>query len=134
MWEPIKGNGLTRNSSGNACPQSAQLVQSLWTDQGLKSEIDAREMISTQKKKKKKTQVDNDSLNLPPKSSHASKKPPPPPQPPMSLTPYTTTALCLQSRCSHVVVMPVLDVAPALVNNTAFVVYLWMLEGGQQRI
>ena len=40
--------------SGNIRPQSSQLGEPRWTDPGIKSEISARELISTSKKKKKK--------------------------------------------------------------------------------
>ena len=46
-------NELTRISSGNACQQSSQLVELLWTGSGLKSGIGARKLISTQKKETK---------------------------------------------------------------------------------
>ena len=45
------GNELTRNSSGDARPQSSQLVEPLWTDRGIKSGISVRELISTLKKR-----------------------------------------------------------------------------------
>ena len=38
---------LTRNLSGNIWPQSSQLVEPLWTDPGIKSGINVRELIST---------------------------------------------------------------------------------------
>ena len=41
-----QGIELTRNSLWNAWPQSPQLVEPLWTDLGLKSEICVRELIS----------------------------------------------------------------------------------------
>ena len=65
-----QGNELTRNSS-------SQLAVALWTDPGLMSGIDTRELISALKKKKKKTQAWNDLSNLLSKSSSARKKPPP---------------------------------------------------------
>ena len=34
--ETNQGNELTRNSSGNARPQSTQLAESLWTEPNLK--------------------------------------------------------------------------------------------------
>ena len=46
------GNGLKRNSSGNAGPQSSQLAKPLWTDPDLKSETNVRALISTLEKKK----------------------------------------------------------------------------------
>ena len=52
--EAYRGNELTRNSSGNACPQSAKLNEPLWTDPGLKGEIGVCKLISTEKKKKEK--------------------------------------------------------------------------------
>ena len=58
MWEPIRENELTHNSSGNTRPQLSQLAEPLWTDRGLKKEkekkrrsgIGVRELISTLKK------------------------------------------------------------------------------------
>ena len=47
-------NELTRNSSGNARPQSSQFAEPLWTDPGMISGISVLELISTSKKKKKK--------------------------------------------------------------------------------
>ena len=47
-----QGNELTRKMSGNARPQSSQLVEPLWTDPGLKRRNGARELIFTLKKKK----------------------------------------------------------------------------------
>ena len=41
-----QGNELTRKMSGNARPQSSQLVEPLWTDPGQGSEICVRELIS----------------------------------------------------------------------------------------
>ena len=38
---------FTRNSSGNARPQSSQLAEPLWADPGLKSGIGARQLTST---------------------------------------------------------------------------------------
>ena len=46
----LYGNELTRNSSGNIRPQSSQFAEPLWTDPGIKSGINARELISTLKK------------------------------------------------------------------------------------
>ena len=51
-----QGNELTCNSSGNAMPQSSQLVEPLGTDPGLKGGTGVRELICTLKKKKKKKQ------------------------------------------------------------------------------
>ena len=45
-------NRLTRNSSGNAQPQSSQLAEPLLTGPGLKSGISVRKLISTKKKRK----------------------------------------------------------------------------------
>ena len=45
-------NKLTRNSSGNARPQSSEPAEPLWTDSGIKNGIGVHEMISTKKKKK----------------------------------------------------------------------------------
>ena len=42
-----QGNELTRNSSGNAGPQSSQLDEPLWTDPDQKNGNDVRELIST---------------------------------------------------------------------------------------
>ena len=67
-------NELTRNSSGNARPQSSQLAEPLWTDPGIKSGISVHDLISTLKKKK--AQAGNELSNILPKSSHAGKKPP----------------------------------------------------------
>ena len=47
----LSGNEPTRNSSENARLQSSQLAVPLWTDLGLKSETNLRELISTLKKK-----------------------------------------------------------------------------------
>ena len=41
-----QGNELTRNWSCNARLQSFQLTEPLWTDPGLKSAIDVRELIT----------------------------------------------------------------------------------------
>ena len=46
-----------------------QLTEPLWTDSGLKSGIDVRELISTLKKTH--TQAGHESSNLPPKSLQA---------------------------------------------------------------
>ena len=43
----LSGNELTCNSSGNTRSQSSQLAEPLWTDPGLKSGINLRELIST---------------------------------------------------------------------------------------
>ena len=48
-----KGNELKRNLSGNTQPQSSEFAEPLWTDPGLNSGINVRELISTSKKKKK---------------------------------------------------------------------------------
>ena len=48
----LSGNELTRNLSGNNRPQSSQLAEPLWTDPGIKSGIDVRELIFTKKKEK----------------------------------------------------------------------------------
>ena len=48
------GNELTRNSSGNARPQSSQLAEPLLTDLGLVSGNGVRELISIEKKRKQK--------------------------------------------------------------------------------
>ena len=50
----LSGNEPTRNSSENARLQSSQLAVPLWTDLGLKSETNLRELISTLKKKKRR--------------------------------------------------------------------------------
>ena len=47
-------NELTRNSSGNARPQSSQLAELLWTDPGLQSGIAVRKLVSTLKQNRKK--------------------------------------------------------------------------------
>ena len=49
----LSGNELTRNSSGDTQLPSSQLAEPLWTDPGLKSGINVRELISIKKKKKK---------------------------------------------------------------------------------
>ena len=46
-----QGNKLMHKSSGNTSPKSSQLAKPLWTDPGLKNEIDVCELISTMKKK-----------------------------------------------------------------------------------
>ena len=69
----LSGNELTCNSSGNTRSQSSQLAEPLWTEPGLKSGINERELISTLKKK---AQAGNELLNILPKSSHSRKKPP----------------------------------------------------------
>ena len=68
-----RNNKLTRNSSGNAQPQSSQLAELLWTDSGLYSGSGVRELISTLKK----AQAENGSSDILQKSAHARKKPPP---------------------------------------------------------
>ena len=45
----LSGNELTRNLSGNIRPQSSQLAEPLWTDPGIHSGINMRELISTSK-------------------------------------------------------------------------------------
>ena len=45
--ETYQGNELTCKWSGNALPQSSQLVYPLWTDPGIKSGTGVRELIST---------------------------------------------------------------------------------------
>ena len=47
----LTGKRATRNSSGDARPQSSQLAEPLWTSPGLKSGIDVHGLISTLKKK-----------------------------------------------------------------------------------
>ena len=61
------GNELMWNSSGKTRPQSPQLAEPLWTDPGVKSEIDAPKLISIPKKKKKKKEKVGNELT---KSSH----------------------------------------------------------------
>ena len=69
-----QGNERTRNSSGNARPQSFQLAESLWTNPGLWNRNFARKLISTSKKTKQnkqqqqqqKPQAGNALSNLPP--------------------------------------------------------------------
>ena len=51
--ETYHGNEFTRNSSGNARPQSSQLTEPLWSDPGLKIRTGVRELISILKEKKK---------------------------------------------------------------------------------
>ena len=59
--------------------QSSQLADPLWTDPGLKSVINVRDLMSTyKKKKKKKTQEGNEWSNILPKLSLRGKKTPPP--------------------------------------------------------
>ena len=41
-----QGNKLTRDSSGNACPQSSQVTEPLWTDSGLQSRTGVSELLS----------------------------------------------------------------------------------------
>ena len=55
VLEPLRetsSHALTCNWSGNVCPQSSQLAESLWTDPGLKSEIGVCELSPLKKKKK----------------------------------------------------------------------------------
>ena len=59
-----QGNELTYSSSENACSQSSQLSEPLWTDSGQKSGIGARKQTSTLIKRKKNWR---DSSNLPSK-------------------------------------------------------------------
>ena len=47
-----QGNELTRNSSGNAQPQSSQFAEPLKSDPGLNSGISVRELMSTHTHKK----------------------------------------------------------------------------------
>ena len=47
----FQGNELTRNSSGNARPQSSQPAEPLWADSGIKSGNGVGELISTTIKK-----------------------------------------------------------------------------------
>ena len=61
-----RGNGLTRNSSRNARPQSSQLAKPLWTDPGIKNAIDVRELMSINSKEKFKAYAEIDSTNLSP--------------------------------------------------------------------
>ena len=42
----LSGNELTCNLSGNIRPQLSQLAEPLWTDPGIKSEINVRKLIS----------------------------------------------------------------------------------------
>ena len=49
-----QGNELSRNSSGNARPQSSQLAEPMWTDPSLKSGTGVHEPISTEKRKTEK--------------------------------------------------------------------------------
>ena len=68
-------NELTRNSSGNARPQSSHFAEPLWTNHGLKSVksgISARDLVSTLKKKK--APAGNYLSNLPPKASLSRKQ------------------------------------------------------------
>ena len=57
--ETRHGSKFTRNLSGNARPQSSQLVEPLWTDPGLKSGISVRELISNLEEEKKRRWVMN---------------------------------------------------------------------------
>ena len=61
----LSEKGYTRNSSRNACPQSSQCPEPLWTDPSLKNGIGMHKLIST-KKFFLKVQVGNDLSNLPP--------------------------------------------------------------------
>ena len=47
----VQANELTDNLLGNIRPQSSQLTEPLWTESVIKSEISARELMSTLKKK-----------------------------------------------------------------------------------
>ena len=58
-----QGYERTHESSVNACPQSSQFTDPLWTDPGLKSGIGLRELTCALKKKKKE-QVETDSSDL----------------------------------------------------------------------
>ena len=79
MWEPVKENELTRNSSGNTRPQSSQLAALLWTDPGLKEKWNWCARADLQRRR-------GDELsNLPTKYSQARKKPPLPPPPPLNV-------------------------------------------------
>ena len=60
-----QGNELACNSSGNACLQSPQFTEPLWTDPFLKSGIGACEVNSTEKIIKKLRS--GNSPNFPPK-------------------------------------------------------------------
>ena len=53
-YENLSGSELTRNLSGNTRPQSSQPAKPLWTNSGLKSEIDLRVLISTLKRIRQK--------------------------------------------------------------------------------
>ena len=46
----LSGNKLTRNLSGNTRSQSSQLAEPLWTDPGIKTGINVRELTSNFKK------------------------------------------------------------------------------------
>ena len=54
VQEPIWGNRLTRNLSGNARPLASQIAEPLWTDPGLRSGM--MSWYALQKKKKKQKQ------------------------------------------------------------------------------
>ena len=52
-WEPVRGNELTFNSSGNTLPQSPQLTEPLLTDPGAKNGIYVCKLIIVKNKIKK---------------------------------------------------------------------------------
>ena len=102
-----QGNKLTRNSSGNARPQSSQLAKPLWNDPDLNTGISVRELISTSNKQtNKETQAWNERSDILPKSSPARKK--------------TTTA-------AVVVVVVFLDGAFAVVVFLLFLLFILLL-------
>ena len=74
----LSGNGFTRNSSGDTRSQSSQLAEPLWTEPGIKSGINVRELMSTYllppAKRKKKVQAGNERSNILSKSSQAREK------------------------------------------------------------
>ena len=73
----LSGNEFKRSLSGNIRPPSSQLAEPLWTDPGIKSEISARELISTSKQTKKRRQEMNGrTFSQNPRTR--GKKPPPP--------------------------------------------------------
>ena len=75
VWEPIRKQELTCNSSGNSHSQSqsSQLAEPPWPHLGLKSGINVHKLITTLKKK---VQVGNELSSVLPKSSHTRKRPP----------------------------------------------------------
>ena len=78
VWEPIRKNEFTRNSSGNAWPQSSQLTKPLWTDPGLKKkEVESKCVSWSPLKKKKSLGKERIVKNFPPKSWQARKNPTP---------------------------------------------------------